>query len=103
MQIKFQEVNLPKPQQITMYDLGTADYEEILGLWERGGLPVRPEGRDARDTFARQMADHRQRIVGLRAGTTLIAVVVLTHDGRKGWLTGWPSIRLTGAAGWPAA
>ena len=74
------------PNQITLHDLGTDEYDELLALWERAGLPVRPEGRDAPDRFARQMADRRQRIVGLRANAKLIAVVVLTHDGRKGWL-----------------
>jgi N-acetylglutamate synthase len=77
---------LPDSNQITLHDLGTDEYDEILVLWERAGLPVRPEGRDAPDRFARQMADRRQRIVGLRADAKLIAVVVLTHDGRKGWI-----------------
>jgi GNAT superfamily N-acetyltransferase len=72
--------------------LGVADYAEILALWERAGLSVRPTGRDALAVFARQMADRRQRVVGLRADASLrvdaslIAVVVLTHDGRKGWI-----------------
>jgi N-acetylglutamate synthase len=77
---------LPDAEQITLHDLRTDDYAEILALWERAGLPVRPEGRDAPDTFARQMADGRQRVLGLRANGKLIAVVVLTHDGRKGWV-----------------
>ena len=74
------------PKQITLHDLGTDEYDELLALWARTGLPVRPEGRDAPDRFACQMADRRQRVVGLRANAKLIAAVVLTHDGRKGWL-----------------
>jgi len=27
-------------------DLTTGDYDEILALWQRAGLSVRPEGRD---------------------------------------------------------
>jgi N-acetylglutamate synthase len=77
---------LPDSYQITLHDLGTDAYDEILALWSRAGLSVRPEGRDAPDTFARQMTDGRQRIVGLRADAKLVAVVVLTHDGRKGWI-----------------
>jgi GNAT superfamily N-acetyltransferase len=93
---------LPDSNQITLHDLGTDEYDEILVLWERAGLPVRPEGRDAPDRFARQMADRRQRIVGLRANAKLIAVVVLTHDGRKGWLNRLavdPAYRRRGLAG----
>jgi N-acetylglutamate synthase len=96
------EANLPDPYQITLHDLSTDEYDEILALWERAGLLVRPEGRDAPDRFARQMADRRQRVVGLRANTKLIAVVVLTHDGRKGWINRLavdPAYRRRGLAG----
>jgi ribosomal protein S18 acetylase RimI-like enzyme len=86
MPTRFQEVNLPDLPPMTVHDLGTEDYGEILALWARAGLPVRPEGRDAPASFARQMADRRQRVIGLRADGKLIAVVVLTHDGRKGWI-----------------
>jgi GNAT superfamily N-acetyltransferase len=71
---------------ITPHDLGLDDHAAILALWQRAGLPVRPEGRDAPLAFARQMADGRQRVIGLRHGDRLVAVVVLTHDGRKGWI-----------------
>ena len=93
---------MPEVQKITFHDLGTDDYGEILALWERAGLSVRPEGRDAPDTFARQMADSRQRVLGLRASGKLIAVTVLTHDGRKGWINRLavdPAYRRRGLAG----
>ena len=80
------ETNLADAQKIMLHDLGADDYGEILALWEQAGLPVHLEGRDARETFVRQMADGRQRVLGLRADGKLIAVTVLTHDGRKGWI-----------------
>jgi GNAT superfamily N-acetyltransferase len=67
-------------------DLGPADYAGILDLWRRAGLPVRAEGRDAPEAFARQLAGGAQRVIGVRNGETLAAVAVLTHDGRKGWI-----------------
>jgi N-acetylglutamate synthase len=97
-------------------DLGVEDYPEILALWQQAGLHVRPEGRDGPEAFARQLALGYQRVIGLRAvpaATTtsgsagkgpdvqadashspapdpteapLVAVAVLTHDGRKGWI-----------------
>jgi GNAT superfamily N-acetyltransferase len=93
---------LPDSNQITLHDLETDEYDEILALWERAGLPFHPEGRDAPEQFARQMADRRQRVVGLRANAKLIAAVVLTHDGRKGWLNRLavdPAYRRRGLAG----
>ncbi len=67
-------------------ELGVTEYEEVLALWQRAGLPTRPEGRDAPAAVQRQLEMGMQRIVGLRQGTRLVAVVILTHDGRKGWI-----------------
>jgi ribosomal protein S18 acetylase RimI-like enzyme len=66
--------------------LSAADYESVLALWRRAGLPIRPAGRDSAEQFARQLASGAQTVLGLRAGGTLVGVVVLTHDGRKGWI-----------------
>ena len=92
-------------EHFTLHNLGADDYTEILALWQRAGLSVRPEGRDAPATFARQMANEqsggRQRIVGLRDRGKLVAVVLLTHDGRKGWINRLavdPSFRRRGLA-----
>ncbi len=71
---------------VTMQDLTQTHYHEILDLWRRAGLSVRPEGRDASEAFARQLAGGQQRVIGLRADSRLVALAVLTHDGRKGWI-----------------
>ena len=71
---------------VTLIDLRLDDHAAILALWQRAGLPVRPDGRDSPDAFARQMASGRQRLIGLRHGDRLVTVVLLTHDGRKGWI-----------------
>jgi N-acetylglutamate synthase len=66
--------------------LDESDYGEILELWRRAGLTIRAEGRDSPGAFARQMGWGVQRVAGLREGHRLVAVAVLTHDGRKGWI-----------------
>jgi N-acetylglutamate synthase len=73
-------------EPIELCVLGTSDYQEILDLWKRAGLTVRAEGRDSAAAFARQMAWGVQRVAGLRERGSLVAVAVLTHDGRKGWI-----------------
>lgn len=72
--------------QFELCELGIDQYPEILDLWQRAGLSIRPEGRDSLEAFARQMGWGVQRLIGLRAQGTLIAMAVLTHDGRKGWI-----------------
>lgn len=69
----------------TLCDLTQNQHDEILDLWQRAGLTIRPTGRDAPEAFARQLTGG-QRVIGLRDGSRLIALAVLTHDGRKGWI-----------------
>ncbi len=94
------------PDDMILCDLHEAEYEEIMLLWQRSGLNVRPEGRDGPDAFAQQMArdESTQRVIGLRplpaggggrGNGPLLAVAVLTHDGRKGWIN-----RLAVDPGW---
>ena len=72
---------------ITLIEIGLDRYEELIALWDKSGLPVRPEGRDAPEAFARQATLGRQRAVGLVDGSGhLVAATILTHDGRKGWI-----------------
>lgn len=66
--------------------LGLEAYDEILALWRRAGLPVQAEGRDAPQAFDAQERRGLQRAVGIRDRGRLVAVVILTHDGRKGWV-----------------
>ncbi len=87
------------PDMYSLFRLDETNYPEILDLWQRAGLHIRPEGRDGAAAFARQMRTGLQHVIGVRlaspearehsepSGTgLLIAVVVLTQDGRKGWI-----------------
>ena len=66
--------------------LDASHHAEILDLWQRAGLHIRPDGRDSAAAFARQMATGVQTPIGLRDGERLVAVVLATHDSRKGWI-----------------
>ncbi|MBP8972877.1 MAG: GNAT family N-acetyltransferase [Anaerolineae bacterium] len=66
--------------------LSAADYESVLALWQQAGLHIRTAGRDSAEQFARQLAGGTQTVLGLRAAGALVGVVVVTHDGRKGWI-----------------
>lgn len=67
-------------------ELGPDEYDEVLALWARAGLPARPEGRDAPAAFRRQYESGLQRTIGSRLDGALVAVAILSHDGRKGWI-----------------
>lgn len=74
------------PRLFSVVYLETADHAEIVALWQRAGLHIRPQGRDSIDAFARQMRTGVQTAIGLRDGEGLIAVGLATHDSRKGWI-----------------
>ncbi len=75
-----------EPTHFQAVALDVTHYAEILDLWRRAGLHIRPEGRDSPEAFARQMASGVQTPLGLRAGEQLVAVALATHDSRKGWI-----------------
>ena len=67
--------------------LGLDDYPHLLALWQRAGLhSLRPQGRDSRDSLARQLASGVQTVLGLEVDGRLVGAVVLTYDSRKGWI-----------------
>ena len=69
-------------------ELGIGDHPAILDLWRRAGLStLRPDGRDGREAFARQLATGCQTVLGLEEDGVLTGVVVANHDGRKGWIS----------------
>lgn len=66
--------------------LDATHHAEIVDLWQRAGLHIRPDGRDSLAAFTTQMATGVQTPIGLRDGERLVAVALATHDSRKGWI-----------------
>ena len=70
----------------TLRCLTIDDHAAILALWQRAGLhSIRPEGRDSRSEFEKQLAGG-QIAIGLEADGRLIGAVLATNDTRKGWI-----------------
>lgn len=63
-----------------------ADYDQLVVLWERAGLPYRPQGRDSREAVAQQMKSGKVIFLGLEMDGKLVGVILVSDDGRKGWL-----------------
>lgn len=64
------------------------DYGQIMELWARGGLPLKPRGRDSRENIARQLGLPNVRFLVAEEGEggPVVGAVLATHDGRKGWI-----------------
>ncbi len=66
--------------------LGPEDYDDIISVWNRAGLPYKPKGRDKKDNIIKQMAKDPEMFQGCLAGTKLVGVVIGSYDGRKGYI-----------------
>jgi len=62
------------------------DYEKLVDLWERAELPYKPKGRDSREKIAAEMKRGVGRFLFAADREKYIGTVLVTHDGRKGWI-----------------
>lgn len=78
------------------------NYEEMVELWKIAGLnSIRLKGRDSKEAVEKQMKMFPKGFIGAFLDGKLVGVVVVTHDGRKGWinrLAVHPSYRRKGIA-----
>jgi ribosomal protein S18 acetylase RimI-like enzyme len=61
-------------------------YEELVNLWRRAGLPFKPKGRDSEEAIARQMNASPEFFLGAFENGRLVGAVIVSSDGRKGWI-----------------
>lgn len=66
--------------------LRVADYDDMVALWERGGSGYEPELRDSKRAIAEQMKANPGLYLGAFEGKRLVGVLLVTVDGRRGWL-----------------
>jgi ribosomal protein S18 acetylase RimI-like enzyme len=63
------------------------EYEELLALWDRTGLPYEKDDRDSLEKIEQQIFDDRVAILTLKTDDgQIIGAVIGTYDGRKGWI-----------------
>jgi GNAT superfamily N-acetyltransferase len=76
-----------EPEPIHERPIRPDEVAEALALWKSSGLhSIRPVGRDSPEALARQSRSDVTSLIGLWAGSTLVGVVLASHDGRKGWI-----------------
>ena len=71
---------------LTCRVLTSTDYDAIIDLWARAGLPFRPNGRDSRKMIEVEMSREFCQFVGLFDKDKMLAVGIASYDGRRGWI-----------------
>ena len=70
-----------------MRTLTIDDYEDMVELWMKSGLPFKPKGRDSKRAVARHMEADSNLFLGAFINDTLVGVVIGSYDHRgKGWI-----------------
>jgi ribosomal protein S18 acetylase RimI-like enzyme len=61
-------------------------YPKIQELWKLAGLSWRPDGRDRPERISIQMENKQIFFLGMVKDDNLLGVILVSHDGRKGWI-----------------
>lgn len=86
---------------VTIRKMTQKDYDSVIRLWKEGDLPYRPQGRDSKIDFQRQLQQPTSLYFIAQIDNNIIGTVLGTHDGRKGWINRLvvaPLFRKTGIA-----
>ena len=62
------------------------DYSILIDLWEKSGLPYKPNGRDSLDSISKEVENGHCRFLFAKINGQHIGSALITHDGRKGWI-----------------
>jgi len=74
-------------KQIEIRTLTINDYNAMVELWKRAGLPFKPRGRDSKRMMERHMRAFPEFFIGAFHEDKLVGVVIGSYDGRmKGWI-----------------
>lgn len=71
---------------IEIRELTIADYDKLIELWDKAGLPYRPNGRDQREHITREIEGPCSIFLVAEENGHIVGSVFGTHDGRKGWI-----------------
>ncbi|MFX0174242.1 MAG: GNAT family N-acetyltransferase, partial [Candidatus Hodarchaeota archaeon] len=71
---------------MTIRELNITDYNNIIYVWKKAGLPIKKSGRDSYNRIKDQIESGRITVIGYEEEDELRGVVLLSQDGRKGWV-----------------
>lgn len=62
------------------------EYPELIHIWEAAGLPYKPNGRDSEKSIESELKRGVGKFLFALIEDVYAGVVLVTHDGRKGWI-----------------
>lgn len=74
------------PGSAVIREMKIEDYDAVVRLWDRAGLPYKPMGRDSREHIGRELQQGTAFFLVAERDGVVIGSVFGTADGRKGWI-----------------
>ncbi len=74
------------PARLRVRPLKVHELHAMRHVWECAGLPCRPRGRDSMQNLKKQLRENPGCFLGAFKSGQLVGVVVVSDDGRKGWI-----------------
>lgn len=62
------------------------NYQDLISLWLKAGLPFKPKGRDSPESIAKQMEANPDFFIGAFEEDKLVGAAIISSDMRKGWI-----------------
>jgi len=73
-------------EKISIRRFQRSDYDALIDLWSKAGLPYKPDGRDRKEKMLVEAAQSTASFWVAELDGRVVAAVLGTHDGRKGWI-----------------
>jgi GNAT superfamily N-acetyltransferase len=72
--------------QIEIVNYKAGDYDALISIWEKAGLPYKPKGRDSREKIEAEVTSDCNSFMFAKQDGEYVGAILVTHDGRKGWI-----------------
>ena len=72
--------------KITIEHYKPGDYDQLVNIWVKSGLPYKPNGRDSKEKIEEEIKLGYNQFLFAIHESKYIGSILVTHDGRKGWI-----------------
>lgn len=73
-------------ERIIIREFRPDQYDSLVKMWSEAGLAFKPAGRDSRDKLESELDRGPGVLLVAELEGELVGSVLVTHDGRKGWI-----------------
>jgi len=73
-------------ENLKIRDFEIEEYDILIELWEKAGLPYRSLGRDSKENISKQIEQPNISFLFVESEEKIVGSIIISHDGRKGWI-----------------